>query len=194
MILGSHNSWSFRWPKKFWQKLLFFTAKCQNKTIQEQYALGVRCFDLRVRFDKNNKPHIVHNSFDYGLLSSVFEDLKWLDERKDVCIRLLHDVRKKKDYTPNNVTQFRALCDAIQVDFPHLKFWCGRNLYNWGVDYKFKYCPTCLEFYSSVCPPKIVDDWLPIMYAKLHNKSIKQYYLNDELLSDSILLLDFVNI
>lgn len=193
MILGSHNSWSFRTPTKWWQKLLSFTARCQSLTIQEQYELGVRCFDLRLRIDKYYQPHIVHNSFDYGYLDEIGNGLRWLNTKRDVVIRVIHDVRKEKDYTPHTIKHFRLECKILLLEYPNIKFWCGRNLFNWDVDYEFDYRPTCIEKYSSVCAPKLIDDWWPWQFAKRMNHRIRTLYpINDNY--DSILLIDYVNI
>jgi len=48
MILGSHNSWSYLPPKKWYMKPFRFTAQCQDWDIKTQYEHGVRCFDLRL--------------------------------------------------------------------------------------------------------------------------------------------------
>lgn len=190
MILGSHNSWSFLPPKKWWQKALAFTARCQKKDIQEQYALGVRCFDLRLRLI-NGEWHIVHNSFDYGLLEGIMYDLSWLHRQGDVVIRILHDVRKERDYTKEAVEKFKSFCAELILDiYPDIKWWCGRNLYNWEEDFVFDYKPVCHEFYSSVCSPRIIDDWFPFIYASRNNAWIRSGEYGD----DEILLIDFVDI
>ena len=52
-ILGSHNTMSYLTPRNWFYKLIAFTAKCQSKSIQEQYEkYDVRLFDLRFRFNK----------------------------------------------------------------------------------------------------------------------------------------------
>lgn len=51
MKLASHNSLSFVKPKKWWEKLINFTSKCQSHDIQTQYTNGVRLFDIRLRRD-----------------------------------------------------------------------------------------------------------------------------------------------
>lgn len=193
MILGSHNSWSYLKPKKLWMKALAFTAKCQEKNIVEQYAnYNVRCFDLRIRFD-GRTPHIVHNDFDYGRLNDIDKDLMWLNGKGDVWIRMVHDVRKKKEHTPASIENFQQLCEALKRDFPKLKFWCGRNLEDWEKDYDFGPEPKCTELYASVCPPKVVDDWYPHRYAKKHNENIYKN-IAPTMGDDEILLIDFVNI
>lgn len=48
MILATHNSLSSYHPKKWWMALLNPFARCQSLSIEEQYAKGVRMFDIRV--------------------------------------------------------------------------------------------------------------------------------------------------
>lgn len=188
MILGSHNSWSYKKPTKFWAKALAFTAKCQRLDIKEQYRQGVRCFDLRLRGD-----NIVHNNFVYGTLKDIEENLAWLNVMGDAVIRVVHDVRKKKDYNHKSINTFMNNCLALESTYTNIKFWCGRNLYNWEVDYDFPYKPGCVELYSSVCPPNIIDDWIPIAYAKMNNHDIRKNYTIDGK-DNNILLIDFIDI
>lgn len=183
MILGSHNSWSYKTPTKW--KFLAFTAKCQDLNIKEQYEFGVRCFDLRVYF-KNGVPRIAHGMFDYGRFP--YDDLEYLNDKGDVYIRILHEARNKKTYTLESTNNFITLCGEIQSHYPNLKFWCGRNLYNWNIDYHFSFNPSCEEKYSSVCSPKLIDDWWPRLYAKKNNKKILK-----EGTDKDILLIDFIN-
>lgn len=194
MILGSHNSWSYIRPKKWWMKLLALTAKCQSKTIIEQYEdYGVRCFDLRLRYF-NGAAHVVHNVFDYGFFwGDRNEVLYWLNSKKDVVIRVIHDVRTKKDYTPISIKCFKEDCQKLEEMFPDIKFWCGKNAYNDRIDYEFEYKPKCVERYSSVCPPKTIDDWLPFIYANIKNKRTYKENTIDKN-DNTILLIDFVNI
>lgn len=49
MEKATHNSGTGESPKNFWAKYFSFCAKCQNKTIEEQYRAGVRLFDIRIR-------------------------------------------------------------------------------------------------------------------------------------------------
>lgn len=176
-------------PRKWWQKALAFTARCQRKDIQEQYELGVRCFDLRLRLI-DGEWHIVHNSFDYGLLDGIMYDLSWLHRQGDVIIRILHDVRMERDYTKDAVKKFKSFCDLILDIYPDIKWWCGRNLYNWEEDFVFDYKPQCTEMYSSVCSPRIIDDWFPLIYAKRNNAWIRR----EEYKENEILLIDFIDI
>ena len=40
-----------------------------------------------------------------------------------------------------------------------------------------------------MCPPKIIDDWIPVLYAKLKNRKIRK-----EGTDKDILLIDFVDL
>lgn len=52
-MLGSHNTFTYKSAK--WKIFNLFSNfwRCQDKTIDEQYNLGVRYFDIRVRKIKN---------------------------------------------------------------------------------------------------------------------------------------------
>ena len=188
-ILGSHNSWSYLPAKKWWMKPFAFMARCQNISISKQYELGVRCFDLRIRFD-HGSPVIAHGLMQYKYtFEELLNDLDMLNSKGDCYVRLLHEVRNKKQYTEESVEMFKDICSQFESTYENIKFWCGRNLYNWDIDYKFNNNPTCEEKYSSVQPPKLLDDWYPKIYAMCKNKEIKKIGTNCQ-----ILLIDYVNI
>ena len=188
MIIGSHNSWSYLSPRKWWMKLISFTAKCQSYNIIDQYKVGVRCFDLRVRFNKTELI-IAHGMIEYNILEEeLFDDLEYLNSKRDVCIRILHEVRTKKLHTEEAIENFVDFIIKLQCKFPNIKFWCGKNLYNWENDYEFPYKPSCEEKYASVCSPKLIDDWYPRLFAYLNNKKIIKKGTDKD-----ILLIDFVN-
>lgn len=191
MILGSHNSWSYLPVKQWYLKPLAFTARCQNVDIKTQYEkYGVRCFDLRVRFTPTDGLIIAHGIIEYKYnYYNLIDDLAYLDSKGDCCIRVLHETRNKKQYTVYSKNSFIDFCDYIKRTFNRIKFWCGRNLYNWEVDYDFEYKPECEENYSSVKAPKLIDDWWPWLYAKRHNKEIIEKGTDKD-----ILLMDFVNL
>ena len=188
MVIGSHNSWSYLPPLHWWMWPFKFMAKCQSKTIKEQYELGVRCFDLRVLFDKYGIVHVAHGFMKYNIDSSELnENLNWLNNKGDCYVRLIHEVRRKSQYTALAKICFQGFCFYV-LKYSNIKWWCGRNLYNWDFDYDFGPEPTCEENYSSVMPPKWLDDWFPWLYAKLNNRKILSKGTDKD-----ILLIDFVN-
>lgn len=190
-ILGSHNSWSYLKPKKWWMRPFAFVARCQSKSIVEQYTTyGVRCFDLRVRWNDNGEMVIAHGLMEYKYTREMLDaDLRWLNAKKDCYVRVLHEVRNEKQYTMSSIFLFKYFCELVVKKYTNIHFWCGRNLYNWEYDYHFSDNePTCTEKYSSVCPPKYLDDWFPWLYAKLNNVKIRKQGT-----ADNILMVDFVN-
>lgn len=191
MIIGSHNSWSYLPIKQWYLKPLAFIARCQNVGIKTQYEkYGVRCFDLRVRFNKDDGLIVAHGIIEYNInWLDVMSWLHYLDDKGDCFVRVLHEARNKKDYTAYSKKQFISFCSDIVCEFKNVTFWCGRNLYNWEIDYTFNEEPSCEELYSSVRTPKLLDDWFPWIYAKLNNrKNLKKGVEKD------ILLIDYVNI
>lgn len=173
-------------------RLIAFTARCQSATIIEQYTLhDVRCFDLRVRFSERNRLIVAHGIIEYKYTwDMLINDLHWLNAKEDCYVRVIHEVRNKKQYNHYSCYWFKVFCGFAQTNYPNIKFWCGRNLYNWEYDYHFDSPePTCTEKYSSVCPPKYLDDWFPWFYARLNNEKIFKQGTTDD-----ILLIDFVNI
>lgn len=191
MVLGSHNAWSYLSAKKWWMKPLAFTAKCQKYDIQTQYEkYNSRCFDLRLAFDEDSNPIVVHNLMQYKITKDqLIQDLQWLNNKGDAYIRVLLDVRSKRKYNKHQISCFKEWCKEAQDQFSNIIFICGRNLYNWEVEYDFKNDVTVEELYSSVTSPYIIDDWFPLIYATLHNKdNIKKGT------DKQILLIDFVNI
>ena len=151
-----------------------------------------RCFlygHLKGGSLKVKKGDTVISSENYDIsYEDLMLDLGWLNDKGDCYVRLIHEVRTKRTYTEDKVNLFRKYCEAFESRFPCIKFWSGRNLYDYYEDYKFWYQPTCLELYSSVVFPNIP---YPKGYAKTHNKSnicLAKHTNYD------ILLIDFVNI
>ena len=197
MIIGSHNSWSYLRPKKRWMRLIAFTARCQRVDIRKQYELGVRCFDLRFRVEIVTKV-VAHGPIVYTELGwdselkwSILSDLLWLNEKGDCYVRVIHEARTKSQHSELGDYIFRNECESLENCFKNIKWWCGRNLYNWERDYKFKgEEPTCQETYGSVVPgKKWLYGWWPWLYARTHNRKIRERGTDKD-----ILLIDYVDI
>lgn len=190
MILQSHNSWSYVRPKKWWLRPFHFMAKCQNVPIVSQFfGYDVKAYDLRIRFDEKGQPVVAHGFFVFDLsYEDLCEDLDFLND-KHCTVRILHEVRSKKQYTEESINRFRAFCSVMQNKYPNITFYCGRNLYNWEIDYEFGNEPSETSYYSSVTKPYLLDDWWPWWYAKFHNKKNLKKSVDTD-----ILAIDFVDI
>jgi hypothetical protein len=193
-ILGSHNSWSFLPLKHWWMRPFAFMARCQSKSIVQQYhQYGVRCFDLRIRMNRRelNHPIICHGYAEYDISrAEIMEYLSMINGFGDCYVRVIQEVRTKKQYDETVWDMdFSNFCKEIEKKFPNIKFWCGRSLYGWVEEYVFQNNPSCEEKYSSVCKPDLIDDWWPWLFAKRNNKKILKQGTDKD-----ILLIDFVNI
>ena len=190
MVIGSHNSWSFLKPVKWWKRPFAFMARCQRVDIRKQYELGTRCFDLRLRLNNDGVAYIAHGLVEYNYtLSQLLRDLTWLDNKGDCYVRVMHEVRSKRQYTDASIGYFRGFCEDLEENYKKIKFWGGRNFYNWGEDYVFSQKePTSLELHASVSRPRLIDDWWPWLYAYMHNDLIKMIVVDKD-----ILLMDFVD-
>ena len=188
MILGSHNSWSYLPPTKWWMKPIAFMARCQSMSIREQYEAGVRCFDLRVRFSEYGLGIVAHGIVEYCYTASrIYEDLAWLNEQGGCYVRVIHEVRTEKQYKNRWKYRFKHFCSTIEHDYKYIHFWCGRELYCWCYEYRFGGVePSCDEKYSSVCPPRLLA-WWPWLWAKIHNRDVLEQGTDMD-----ILLIDFV--
>ena len=165
-----------------------FIARCQRFDIYKQYELGVRSFDLRIRFEKG-RLIVAHGFMEYDITEpQLWQQLEFLNQHK-CYLRILHEVRNKKQYTSDSTTGFYLFCNKVELHLKGITPYHGKNLYNWTNDYTFNFKPTEDERYSSVTAPKLIDDWLPWLYAKLHNRKILAEGTDADILS-----IDFVDI
>ena len=196
MILGSHNSWSFLKVKEWYLKPFFWVAKCQNKTIAEQYKLGVRYFDLRLKYNyKTGDFEPAHGlvTFKVEKVTHWFiRNLQSLNhcahtKGEKIYVRVLLET-KYPDETEKK--KFADLCAMMEDCFTSINFVGGFMCRQWGTYvYRFKAKDVTLDDkYSSVIPPKIRGIF-PWLYARLHNHE------NIEKGTDKdVLFIDFVDI
>lgn len=182
MEIGTHNTMTYLKPKKWYLYPFQFMARCQSKSIEEQYQLGIRLFDIRITYDKKGNPEFRHGLIAYR--GDVYTILEWLNsQREPIKVRLLLEEGKRNIYNEN---LFRKDCERFIKDYPNLSFYEGRRKYDWRNLTGF---PT-LEVeqpVSSMRGNKIDDLW-PWLYAKRFNK--KNYNLYKD--TNKTVLFDFV--
>lgn len=188
MKLISHNSWTFTTPKKWWMKVINFTAKCQSKTIKEQFDSGIRAFDLRIRFDKNKQLQVVHGYIVYDISNKeLFKDLQYINDNGSAVVRILHDVRNYNQYKTSPVEEFAKYCQYYETMFPNITFFGGNNLFNNNIDYNFKIWFSIEGKYGSAIKPTWLYGWYPRLYAWFNNR----FNINEGTDKD-YLMLDFI--
>lgn len=195
MKLASHNSWSCMPERKKWMRLVRPIARCQNKSIVQQYYDNVRYFDLRLRWDeKENDFVLAHGIVTY--IGRYYYDLIWLEEQayknnEKVYIRVLLEDGGKANRVIDD--KFYKKCRDLEKRFSFLKFTGGFPVRKrWGEYlYKFKTKePSIDEQHVSVS-----SKWwqfIPYQWAKKNNKRVKIIKEEIETIKSDFLMLDFI--
>lgn len=194
IIYGSHNSMTFLPPKHWWGYLGLWIARCQNKTIEEQFNAGARVFDFRIYYDYNE----VEWNFAHGLINfksdirfwKYLEILNTLARAKNetVYIRLILE----KYESDEDCDCFIRYCNKAleRGEYSNLKFFGGNRKGDWKKLYTFKgNIPDALnnQFVSSMMPDaRWYEKICPYLYAKRMNK------VNKGKMKEIINLFDFV--
>lgn len=182
MEIGTHNSMSYLEPKRWYMYPFRFIAKCQSMPINEQYKKGIRLFDIRISYNKNNYPEFRHGSMAFK--GDVFEILTWLNNQGDpIKIRL---ILEEKNESKLRESLFIGDVSKFKVLFPNLTFYEGRRKFDWK---QIADLPT-LDITQLVgsMSGKLIYKIYPKLYAKKYNdKNINTY------LDIKPLLIDFFN-
>lgn len=184
--IGTHNSMSYLPPKKWYMYPFRFVAKCQAKSIEEQYEkYNARMFDLRIAFNKKGIPEFRHGVMRYK--GDVYSVLDYLNSKQDkIYIRLTLETKKESAFQED---LFVAFCSKAVRDYPYLKFFNGTRKFDWKKLYAFKTKePQITQLISSMTWKKW-DDWYPWLYARFMNKKNIANFNNK-----GWLLVDFINI
>lgn len=181
-MIGSHNSMTYLPLSNWWIYPFNWIAKCQSKTIEQQFNLGIRLFDIRISYDKNDNVIFKHGTASYK--GDVYNTLKYLnDQNTPIKIRFILETKSEDKHKENlfikDFQEFTRL-------FPNLSFYEGRRKFDWKqlVD-----LPTLevTQLISSM-DGKGIYKICPWLYAIRFNKSnIKSYK------GSAPLLLDFID-
>ena len=181
----SHNSWSYLPTKQLLLKPLSFIAKCQEDDILVQLET-VDGLDLRIRFDKYNRPVIAHGLIEYEL-NDIFNMIKLVDmtsytrinkmnvEQDKINIRVLLETlpTMSKKERKRQKELFSVFCSELVALNPNIVFWGGwprdewcKKVYDFGTKE-----PEVTEMHGSVSGNKLnclsLKNW-----AETHNHEI----------------------
>ena len=131
-IICTHDSITAHPPRKWWMKLGKWIAVTQSKTIYQQYADGIRCFDLRVRLDKDNKWVMCHGLYEVEAnFYEVIENLRDLAiaDKSTIYIRIVLENLKINNH---EAEKFKKLCEcyiavSIRQDYGNLALFISFN-------------------------------------------------------------------
>lgn len=170
MIIGTHNSMTYLRPKQWWGYLFIPFWRCQNKTIREQWDAGVRCFDLRITFEKYGKPVFAHGIVKLkGDVYNTIYNIRHLSNIKNeqVYVRLVCECKSDNE---NIAALFKTLCFRIDKFTKAIPFE-GRRKGDWKLLYDFQYKPKLNQFVGSMAPDaRWYEKFMPKPYAKRMNE------------------------
>lgn len=191
-MLGSHNTLTYN-KIRGWRKLLTPWSKCQEVDYKKQYELGVRYFDIRIKFI-NNLPVAVHNKNVYKFGHTELDEMfSWMNEKGDCYFRIVLDIRKTPKDADKQGNLFEKYIANIEKKYPNINI--DEALIAWdythiSLDREHKYI---YEKHASV-----TSNWevikTPKHYAKQHNGIVRYSYKATLKSDNSALLIDFVNI
>lgn len=194
---------SYQPPKKWWAKLLKFTAKCQSAKLEDQLKkYNCRVFDFRVRWSDNGDLVFAHGPIEFhGHVMTYLRFLNFMakDINEPIYARIILESNSPMKDQDEQEEQFIRFCKKIQNEFQRITFFGGRRKYDWEKIYEFYTVePELDDKYSSMTSilggsngsikGKIDDIW-PWLYAKTHNKKNRKKGTTKD-----CLFIDFVNI
>lgn len=175
--------------------LINWAAKCQGKTLSQQFHAGVRYFDIRVKWDEEKRVWVLaHGLVEYKKdVNRVLETLNNLAKffGDTIYVRFLLEYNKCPDDEATKILKLVHYVDWARSEYPHLIYhlietkWDEKVVKSYGEEISIKHC------YSSVLGRKRFL-WIPYWYAKFHNK--KSLADNADIIKseNEVLMLDFV--
>lgn len=173
----SHNSHTYMKPAKLWMKAINWTAKCQDKTIEQQYDMGIRFFDIRIRYNNNGTVKLVHGLVEYkGSFENV---MNFLSSKGDCTLRIMLDDRHNSDtkiqteLLKNNAENYKNTYNIALINIARLSD--GKLIYDFNNP-----MPPVDSQYSSASDHKIAGIY-PKLWHKMHDytDTDKQYIMRD---------------
>lgn len=194
-MLGSHNSLT-AYPCPWRLKLFNVFSKCQSKDIDEQLAIGVRFFDIRIKMKPDGSYCFAHGLVKYKCksLSCILDRLIDYSNgvEENVYFRVMLEYNKEPKHYDEIKQRLIELISSIMRGTDAIYF-CGAYA-KWSYEEIMSgniYLPITHK-YSSCIGWKRFIHCVPYLYAKKRNKGFKEEY-KDVLNSDNeVLLLDFV--
>lgn len=194
-IIGTHNSMTFLRPAHWYGWFMIPFARCQRKTIEEQWYDGARCFDLRIRFTKQGEPYFAHGLYECTHEVKPIDVLVQLDklilrDGQRAFVRLILEDPDKQNH---NVVYFKAFCQAWETHQAFhtvnkwIHFFGGNRKGDWAQIVEFDYKPNLTQYVGSMMEDaRWYEKIMPFAYAWRRNKKNKQNPQGDIAIYDFI--------
>lgn len=194
-IIGTHNSMTFLRPAHWYGWFMIPFARCQRKTIEEQWYDGARCFDLRIRFTKQGEPYFAHGLYECTHEVKPIDVLVQLDKLilrhgQRALVRLILEDPDKQNH---NVVYFKAFCQAWETHQAFhtvnkwIHFFGGNRKGDWAQIVEFDYKPNLTQYVGSMMEDaRWYEKIVPFAYAWRRNRKNKQNPQGDIAIYDFI--------
>lgn len=202
-MIGTHDSYTYQKSKNFFAKFISIFWRTQKLTIQEQYNIGVRVFDVRVYRTKDNKwgtAHgFVHFDESFESLSKICEYFGHNFPGAYIRIYLEDKVKNNEEIKTLFLKEaelafksYEFMLWEIGTHFPWITYYRNSNfkfklieycchLFGWNTDKGFWYNIKNIDWSSFSIPS----------YAKKHNQKITQEMIDDK---STLYFYDYVGI
>lgn len=182
-IIGTHNTMTYLRPQKWYGWFMIPFARCQRKTIVQQWEAGARVFDLRVKFDRYGHSYFAHGLYDCSAHFSLADAVILIGQlhlysKEEVYVRLILEDTKAENY---QAEYFRIICELMEEEYKqhkHIHFFGGNRKGDWKKLYVFKGdVPDSLnnQWVSSMMDDaRWYERFLPFAYAWRCNKRNKE--------------------
>lgn len=178
-IIGTHNSMTYLRPQKWYGWFMIPFARCQRKTIVQQWEAGARVFDLRVKFDRYGHSYFAHGLYDCSAHFSLADAVILIGQlhlysKEEVYVRLILEDTKAENY---QAEYFRIICELMEEEYKqhkHIHFFGGNRKGDWKKLYVFK--GDVPDSLNNQWVSSMMDDarWyekiMPFLYALRMNK------------------------
>lgn len=194
-IIGTHNTMTYLRPQKWYGWFMIPFARCQRKTIEEQWHDGARCFDLHIRFTKQGEPYFAHGLYECTHKVKFIDVLTQLDklilrDGQRAFVRLILEDPDKQNH---NVVYFKAFCQAWETHQAFhtvnkwIHFFGGNRKGDWAQIVEFDYKPNLTQYVGSMMEDaRWYEKIMPFAYAWRRNKKNKQNPQGDIAIYDFI--------
>ena len=187
-MIGTHQSLTYAKPLQWYLKPFHFVAKCQERDYKEQYKLGVRLFDIRIKPYKGTWK-VAHGCMVFDI--DLYEVLRYLDSKGDCIVQISLEYNKEPKNVDAIVDAFSKEVQNLITNYPNIKFYGFRKKWDWIKTYSYEGEPDVkiLQLVSSTTGNKL-DDWCPSIYTKIFKNDLKR--IEPYLQPDVYLSVDFI--
>lgn len=188
-IIGTHNSMTYLPPEHWYGWFMIPFARCQRKTIEQQWYDGARCFDLRIRFTKKGEPCFAHGLYECTHEVKPIDVLVQLDKlilryNQPAFVRLILEDPDKQNH---NVFYFKQFCQEWSKGNKMIRLFGGNRKGDWAQIVEFDYKPNLTQYVGSMmADARWYEKAMPFAYAWRRNKKNKQNPQGDIAIYDFI--------